>query len=151
MTVGPAPPLEKIYREIALLKKLDHPNVVKLIEVLDDSNEDTLYMVFELMSGGESLQIPADKPLNEQTSRTYFRDALQGLDYCKSIKHEVRSLNEPICQVHYQHIIHRDIKPANLLLGENGHVKISDLGVSVEVSDSFLITGQAGNLNAQPV
>ena len=83
MTVGPAPPLEKIYREIALLKKLDHPNVVKLIEVLDDPNEDTLYMVFELMSGGESLPIPADKPLDEQTSRTYFRDALQGLDYCK--------------------------------------------------------------------
>ena len=46
--------------------------------------------------------------------------------------------------VHYQHIIHRDIKPSNLLLGDNGHVKISDLGVSVEVSDSFLITGQAG-------
>ena len=80
---GPAPPLEKIYREIALLKKLDHPNVVQLIEVLDDPNEDTLYMVFELMSGGESLQIPADKALDEQTSRTYFRDALQGLDYCK--------------------------------------------------------------------
>ena len=40
-------------------------------------------MVFELMSGGESLQIPADKALDEQTSRTYFRDALQGLDYCK--------------------------------------------------------------------
>lgn len=58
----PPAPLEKIYREIALLKKLDHPNVVKLIEVLDDPNEDTLYMVFELMSGGESLQIPADRP-----------------------------------------------------------------------------------------
>ena len=57
----PPAPLEKIYREIALLKKLDHPNVVKLIEVLDDPNEDTLYMVFELMSGGESLQIPADR------------------------------------------------------------------------------------------
>ena len=51
--------------------------------MLDDPNEDTLYMVFELMSGGESLQIPADKALDEQTSRTYFRDALQGLDYCK--------------------------------------------------------------------
>ena len=55
----------------------------------------------------------------------------------------MQSLNQLVL-VHYQHIIHRDIKPSNLLLGENGHVKISDLGVSVEVSDSFLITGQAG-------
>ena len=66
----PPQPLEKIYREIALLKKLDHPNIVKLIEVLDDPNEDTLYMVFELMIGGESLQIPADAPIDEETSRT---------------------------------------------------------------------------------
>lgn len=37
-------PLEKVYREIAILKKLDHPNVVKLIEVLDDPVEDNLYL-----------------------------------------------------------------------------------------------------------
>ena len=43
-------PLEKVYREIAILKKLDHPNVVRLIEVLDDPDEDNLYM-------GKSTQI----------------------------------------------------------------------------------------------
>jgi len=37
-------PLERVYREIAILKKLDHPNVVKLVEVLDDPDEDNLYM-----------------------------------------------------------------------------------------------------------
>ena len=37
-------PLEKVYREIAILKKLDHPNVVRLVEVLDDPDEDNLYM-----------------------------------------------------------------------------------------------------------
>ena len=37
-------PLSRVYREIAILKKLDHPNVVKLIEVLDDPSEDSLYM-----------------------------------------------------------------------------------------------------------
>jgi len=124
---APSSPLDKIYREIALLKKLDHPNIVKLIEVLDEPNEDILYMVFELMPKGESLQIPNDNPLDEDTSRRYFRDALQGLDY-----------------LHFQHIIHRDIKPANLLLDIDGHVKISDLGVSVEVGDTFQISGQAG-------
>jgi len=37
-------PLQKVYREIAIMKKLDHPNVVKLVEVLDDPEEDNLYM-----------------------------------------------------------------------------------------------------------
>ena len=45
-------PLDKIYREIALLKKINHPNLVKLIEVLDEPGEDILYMVFELMPNG---------------------------------------------------------------------------------------------------
>ncbi|KAF5305423.1 hypothetical protein FQR65_LT18699 [Abscondita terminalis] len=42
-------PLQRVYREIAVLKKLDHPNVVKLVEVLDDPEEDQLYLVFELL------------------------------------------------------------------------------------------------------
>jgi len=37
-------PLERIHREIAILKKLDHPNVVHLVEVLDDPDQDNLYM-----------------------------------------------------------------------------------------------------------
>lgn len=37
-------PLQKVYREIAIMKKLDHPNVVKLVEVLDDPEDDNLYM-----------------------------------------------------------------------------------------------------------
>ena len=37
-------PLDRVYREIAILKKLDHPNVIKLVEVLDDPDEDNLYM-----------------------------------------------------------------------------------------------------------
>lgn len=39
-----ANPLDRVYREIALLKKLDHPNVVKLVEVLEDPDEDHLYL-----------------------------------------------------------------------------------------------------------
>jgi len=50
----PAPfnPLEKVYIEIAILKKLNHPNVVKLVEVLDDPEQDSLYMAFELVEHG---------------------------------------------------------------------------------------------------
>lgn len=77
-----ADPLARVYKEIALLKKVDHPNVVKLIEVLDDPEEDHLYLVFELQKG-EILQIPTDKPLDERTARRNFRDVIMGVEYCE--------------------------------------------------------------------
>lgn len=78
-------PLQRVYREIAVLKKLDHPNVVKLVEVLDDPVEDHLYLVFELLEGGEVLQVPTDKPLSEEQAWTYFRDVILGIEYRKFI------------------------------------------------------------------
>eukprot|EP00099_Drosophila_melanogaster_P001204 NP_001036634.1 uncharacterized protein Dmel_CG17698, isoform D [Drosophila melanogaster] len=108
-------PLDRVYREIAVLKKLDHPNVVKLVEVLDDPLEDSLYMVFELVKQGEVLRIPTDNPLSEKRAWSIFRESLLGLEY-----------------LHHQKIIHADIKPGNLLLTEFGHVKIADLGVCNE-------------------
>lgn len=63
------------------MKKLDHANVVKLIEVLDDPDEDNLYLVFELVEKGEVLQLPTDKPLDESTARKYFRDVVLGVEY----------------------------------------------------------------------
>ncbi|XP_012694068.1 calcium/calmodulin-dependent protein kinase kinase 2 isoform X2 [Clupea harengus] len=119
----PKGPLERVYQEIAILKKLDHPNVVKLVEVLDDPNEDHLYMVFELVKQGAVMEVPADKPFTEDQARFYFQDLLRGIEY-----------------LHYQKIIHRDIKPSNLLVGEDGHVKIADFGVSnqFEGTDALL-------------
>ncbi|XP_076681634.1 uncharacterized protein LOC143375897 [Andrena cerasifolii] len=125
---GTANPLAKVYREIALLKKLDHPNVVKLVEVLDDPDEDNLYLVFELVERGEILQIPTDKPLDEETVRKNFRDVVMGVEY-----------------LHYHKIVHRDIKPSNLLVDSDGRIKIADLGVSAELRASGeLLSGPAG-------
>ena len=73
----------QIYREIAILKKIDHPNVVKLVEVVDDPNEDNLYMAFELLEKGEVLEIPSDKPLTEEEAIQCFRDVVHGLEYRK--------------------------------------------------------------------
>ncbi|XP_057215777.1 calcium/calmodulin-dependent protein kinase kinase 2 isoform X1 [Triplophysa rosa] len=119
----PKGPLERVYQEIAILKKLDHPNVVKLVEVLDDPGEDHLYMVFELVKRGAVMEVPTDKPLDEDQARFYFQDLLRGMEY-----------------LHYQKIIHRDIKPSNLLVGEDGHIKIADFGVSnqFEGADALL-------------
>jgi len=76
-------PLQKVYREIAIMKKLDHPNVVKLVEVLDDPEQDNLYMVFELLKGGEVLEVPTEKPLTEKDAWLAFRDVILGLEYRK--------------------------------------------------------------------
>ncbi|XP_068601379.1 calcium/calmodulin-dependent protein kinase kinase 1b [Brachionichthys hirsutus] len=108
-------PLEKMYKEIAILKKLDHHNVVKLVEVLDDPDEDGLHMAFELMTKGPVMEVPTDDPFTEEQARFYFTDVILGIEY-----------------LHYHKIIHRDIKPSNLLLGDDGHVKIADFGVSNE-------------------
>ncbi|KAM3874911.1 calcium/calmodulin-dependent protein kinase kinase 1b [Diretmus argenteus] len=115
----PMGPLERVYQEIAILKKLDHHNVVKLVEVLDDPVGDDLHMAFELMKKGPVMEVPTDSPFTEEQARFYFRDVVMGIEY-----------------LHYQKIIHRDIKPSNLLLGDDGHVKIADFGVSNEFEGS---------------
>nr|XP_013028785.2 calcium/calmodulin-dependent protein kinase kinase 2 isoform X1 [Anser cygnoides]XP_047929781.1 calcium/calmodulin-dependent protein kinase kinase 2 isoform X1 [Anser cygnoides] len=126
--VQPKGPIEQVYQEIAILKKLDHPNVVKLVEVLDDPSEDHLYMVFELVKQGPVMEIPTLKPLSEDQARFYFQDLIKGIEY-----------------LHYQKIIHRDIKPSNLLVGEDGHVKIADFGVSNEFKGAdALLTNTVG-------
>ncbi|CAG7720400.1 unnamed protein product [Allacma fusca] len=121
-------PLTRVYREVAILKKLDHPNVVKLIEVLDDPTEDNLYLVFELLERGEILDVPTDKPLSEEKAWKYFRDVILGIEY-----------------LHYQRIIHRDIKPSNLLVGDDDHIKIADFGVCNEFNgEDALLTSTSG-------
>jgi len=121
-------PLQKVYREIAIMKKLDHPNVTKLVEVLDDPEDDNLYMVFELLKEGEVLVVPTDNPMSEKEAWLALRDVVHGLEY-----------------LHYQKIIHRDLKPSNLLKGDSGGVKIADLGVSNEFDGTdALLTNTAG-------
>ncbi|XP_052834038.1 calcium/calmodulin-dependent protein kinase kinase 1-like [Octopus bimaculoides] len=80
-------PLEQVYREIAILKKLDHPNVVRLVEVLDDPDEDNLYVVFELLERGEVVSIPTDTPLSQEQAWQYFRDIVLGIEYRKCLSY----------------------------------------------------------------
>uniref|UniRef100_A0A3P8VPB8 calcium/calmodulin-dependent protein kinase n=1 Tax=Cynoglossus semilaevis TaxID=244447 RepID=A0A3P8VPB8_CYNSE len=118
-------PLEKVYKEIAILKKLHHPNVVRLVEVLDDPDEDGLHM-FELMTK-PVMEVPTDEPFSEEQACFYFRDLVLGIEY------------------HYHKIVHRDIKPSNLLLGDDGHLKIADFGVSNEFEGTdALLSSTAG-------
>lgn len=98
-----------VLREVSLMKMLDHPNIVNLIEVIDDPNTDKFYMVLEYVDG----KMVCDKGLGEATSRKYLRDIISGLMY-----------------LHAHNIIHGDIKPDNLLVTSTGNVKIGDFSVS---------------------
>ncbi|EFQ24971.1 hypothetical protein CGRA01v4_06751 [Colletotrichum graminicola] len=105
-----------IREEIAIMKKLNHQNLVQLIEVLDDPEEDSLYMVLEMCKKGVVMKVGLTEkaePYGEDLCRYWFRDLILGIEY-----------------LHEQGIIHRDIKPDNLLLTEDDVLKIVDFGVS---------------------
>jgi len=76
--------LDLIKEEIAIMKKLNHPNVVSLIEVLDDPEEDSLYMVMEMCKKGVVMQVGLEEradPYPEEQCRCWFRDMVLGLEY----------------------------------------------------------------------
>jgi len=98
------------------MKKLDHSNLVNLIEVLDDPQEDSLYMVLEMCKKGVVMKVGLDEraePYEEDACRCWFRDMILGIEY-----------------LHAQGIIHRDIKPDNCLITDDDVLKIVDFGVS---------------------
>lgn len=111
-------PLDLIRGEIAILKKLNHVNIVKLYEVLDVATEDSMYMVMELCKRGvlTEVSLAADKTgevFADDECRDVFQQMVLGIEY-----------------LHEHDIIHRDIKPDNLLRSEDGTLKIVDFGVS---------------------
>ncbi|KAJ2368633.1 hypothetical protein IW150_005358, partial [Coemansia sp. RSA 2607] len=107
--------MEKVKREIAILKKCRHPNVVRLREVIDDAHARRIYLVIEYMDGGEIKWRDEDglPAMDASEARSVFRDLVLGVEY-----------------LHYAGVLHRDLKPQNLLCNKVGRVKISDFGVS---------------------
>eukprot|EP00808_Paulinella_micropora_P006808 g63718.t1 len=102
----------KICSEIALLKLLDHPHILKLIDVLETPRK--LYMVLEYVEGGELYECIADGgKLSKNDVLRITAQVVEGLEYC-----------------HALHISHRDLKPENLLLDRQRNIKIIDLGLA---------------------
>lgn len=108
-----------VLREVSIMKMLDHPNIVRLFEVIDDPNTDNFYMVLEYVENKCVFEGSCPRGgIGESTARRYLRDVVAGLMY-----------------IHAHNIIHGDLKPDNLLVTNNGNVKIADFSVSQVFED----------------
>ncbi|KAL6508818.1 Serine/threonine-protein kinase grik2 [Orobanche hederae] len=106
-----------VLREVLIMKILSHPNIVNLVEVIDDPTVDHFYMVLEYVEGKWVCEGAGG--LGEHTARKYLRDMVSGLIY-----------------LHAHNIVHGDIKPDNLLVTASGTVKIGDFSVSQVFEDN---------------
>jgi BR serine/threonine kinase len=105
------PDLEgKIHREVALMKLLDHPHLLKLMDCRESPHH--LYMILELGANGELFDyLVSKRSLSREEALAFFREIIYGLDY-----------------LHQHGICHRDMKPENILLDASKHIKIADFG-----------------------
>ncbi|XP_016109726.1 serine/threonine-protein kinase MARK2-like isoform X10 [Sinocyclocheilus grahami] len=106
--------LQKLFREVRIMKVLNHPNIVKLFEVIE--TDKSLYLVMEYASGGEVFDyLVAHGRMKEKEARAKFRQIVSAVQYC-----------------HQKCIVHRDLKAENLLLDADMNIKIADFGFSNE-------------------
>ncbi|XP_016142296.1 MAP/microtubule affinity-regulating kinase 4-like isoform X2 [Sinocyclocheilus grahami] len=106
--------LQKLFREVRIMKTLHHPNIVQLFEVIE--TEKTLYLVMEYASGGEVFDyLVSHGRMKELEARAKFRQIVSAVHYC-----------------HQKNIVHRDLKAENLLLDADANIKIADFGFSNE-------------------
>ena len=104
--------LERIFREMSIVKNLNHPNIIKTYEIFE--NEKYYYIIMDYCKGGELFDYIVKKGrLNEEETSFFFYQIINGLEY-----------------IHSKNIVHRDLKPENLLLTDKNKLKIIDFGLS---------------------
>jgi calcium-dependent protein kinase len=108
--------MDMLKNEIAILKDMDHPNIVKMYEFLED--EKRIYIVTEICKGGELFdEILNKSKFDEKDAAVVMRQLLSAINYC-----------------HKKSIVHRDLKPENMLLEQDKDLeklKIVDFGTSL--------------------
>ncbi|KAJ1144576.1 hypothetical protein NDU88_010874 [Pleurodeles waltl] len=101
-------------REISLLKELQHPNVVRLQDVL--MQDSRLYLIFEFLSMDLKKYldtIPSGQYMDTMLVKSYLYQIFQGIVFC-----------------HTRRVLHRDLKPQNLLIDNKGVIKLADFGLA---------------------
>ncbi|KAG9070545.1 hypothetical protein KI688_008083 [Linnemannia hyalina] len=122
-----------IEREIAIMKLINHPHVIRLYDVYETEKE--LFLIMEYVSGGELFEYLVNKGrLDEPEALRFFQQIIVGLAFC-----------------HKRKVCHRDLKPENLLLDHRRNVKIADFGMaSLQKSGRLLETSCGSPHYASP-
>lgn len=115
----------KIFQEIKILSKLDHPNIIKIYEYFNSNRN--IFIVTELLTGGELFdQIIEQKMFSEVSAAKTMKEVLSAIQYC-----------------HEKKIVHRDLKPENILV-EGYTIKIIDFGTSRKFETNKMMTNSHG-------
>ena len=124
--------LERIVREMSIITKLNHQNVIKVFEMYETS--ENFLIIMEYCEGGELFNyIVEHQRLSEEETAYFFYQLINGIEY-----------------IHSQKIVHRDLKPENLLLDSNNILKIIDFGLSNYYNGTYLSTPCGSPCYASP-
>lgn len=119
-----------LFQEVRCMKLVQHPNVVRLYEVIDTQTK--LYLILELGDGGDLYDyiMRHEAGLSESVARDYFRQIVRAISYC-----------------HRLHVVHRDLKPENVVFFERlGIVKLTDFGFSNRFNPGQKLETSCGSL-----
>ncbi|XP_072157166.1 uncharacterized protein Snrk isoform X1 [Bemisia tabaci] len=119
-----------LFQEVRCMKLVQHPNVVRLYEVIDTHSK--LYLILELGDGGDLYDyiMKHESGLSEAVARDYFAQIVRAISYC-----------------HRLHVVHRDLKPENVVFFERlGIVKLTDFGFSNRFNPGQKLETSCGSL-----
>jgi 5'-AMP-activated protein kinase catalytic alpha subunit len=119
--------IERVTREIHILKLIRHPNIIQLYEIIETSRK--LYLIMEYASGGELFDYIVNKSrLDESEACRFFHQIISGVEY-----------------IHQLGIVHRDLKPENMLLDDDKNIKIVDFGLSNTYNPAEMLQTACGS------
>ncbi|KAG7458039.1 hypothetical protein MATL_G00233610 [Megalops atlanticus] len=119
-----------LFQEVRCMKLVQHPNIVRLYEVIDTQTK--LYLILELGDGGDMFDyiMKHEEGLSEELAKKYFAQIVHAISYC-----------------HRLHVVHRDLKPENVVFFEKqGLVKLTDFGFSNKFQPGKKLTTSCGSL-----
>ncbi|XP_020718422.1 calcium/calmodulin-dependent protein kinase type II alpha chain isoform X1 [Bombus terrestris] len=129
---------QKLEREARICRKLQHPNIVRLHDSIQEENHH--YLVFDLVTGGELFE--------DIVAREFYSEA--------DASHCIQQILESVHHCHHNGVVHRDLKPENLLLASKAKgaaVKLADFGLAIEVQGEaqawFGFAGTPGYLSPE--